>query len=213
MTRSELQELFRQELPGEDTHVEFAPVRGRTSAFLATGAPYRESAVAIVLSPSEKRPGELTVLITQRQQYEGKHSGQLSFPGGKRETTDLSLQQTAIRECFEEIGLELQPENQVGKLSQLYIPVSGFLVDPYVFFLEELPDEFKLNEREVQTLYKVELEPLFEETAIERRDVEVMKGKIVRDIPHFIQGEIAIWGATAILLNELKTLILRNRQS
>jgi len=211
MTRSDLQELFKQELPGEDTHVEFAPVRGRTSAFLATGASYKESAVAIVLSPSVHRNGELTVLITQRQQYEGKHSGQLSFPGGKREASDVSLQDTAIRECFEEIGLELRPDDLVGKLSQLYIPVSGFLVDPYVFYLSELPDDFQLNEREVQTLYKVELEALFEETAIERRDVEVMEGKIVRDIPHFIQGEIAIWGATAILLNELKILILRNR--
>lgn len=211
MTISELLELFNRELPGEDTHVEFAPVRGRTSDFLASGASYKEAAVAIVLSPSTSRDGGLTVLVTQRQQYDGKHSGQLSFPGGKRDATDASLLQTAMRECFEEIGLKLQPEHQVGKLSQLYIPVSGFLVDPYVFFIEELPETFQLSEREVQTLYKVELEPLFDDTAIERRDVEVMKGTIVRDIPHFIQGDIAIWGATAILLNELKTLILRNQ--
>lgn len=209
MTREELVSLFKQPLPGEDTHIEFAPVRGKTSDFLASGASYRESAVAIVLFPINFEEG-LGVLVTQRQQYEGKHSGQLSFPGGKREGSDPDLLYTAIRECQEEIGLILTENEMVGKLSKVYIPVSGFLIDPYVFFLNDLPDTFELNEREVYSLHKVALTPLFEDEAIERRDVEVLPGRIVPDIPHFVQENVAIWGATALLLNEMKVLFRQN---
>ncbi len=209
MTRQELILLFQQELPGEETHIGFAPVRGRTSDFLASGKPYRESAVAIILFPvnDSNEPG---VLVTQRQEYEGKHSGQLSFPGGKREESDPNLLQTAIRECEEEIGLLLQEDLMIGKLSQVYIPVSGFLIDPYVFYIDQLPNEFRLNEREVKKLHYISLNPLFTEEAIERRDVEVLPGRIVEQIPHFVQGDVAIWGATALLLNELKALFLKD---
>ena len=209
MTREELISLFQQPLPGEDTHIEFAPVRGRTSEFLASGGAYRESAVAIVLFPFNNDQG-LGVLVTQRQQYEGKHSGQLSFPGGKKETSDPDLLYTAIRECQEEIGLTLTESQLVGKLSKVYIPVSGFLIDPYVFFLNDLPDTFELSEREVYSLHKIALTPLFKDEAIERRDVEVLPGRIVPDIPHFVQENVAIWGATALLLNELKALFRQN---
>lgn len=209
MTRQELVSLFQQELPGEETHIGFAPVRGRTSEFLSSGKPYRESAVAIVLFPVNEF-NELGVLVTQRQEYEGKHSGQLSFPGGKREISDINLLETAIRECQEEIGLLLQETLLIGKLSQVYIPVSGFLIDPYVFYLDQLPNDFQLNEREVKTLHYIALNPLFKEEAIERRDVEVLPGRFVEQIPHFVQGEVAIWGATALLLNELKALFQNN---
>ena len=208
MTREYLIDLFQQDLPGEDTHIGFAPVRGRTSEFLASGASYRESAVAIILFPIND--SDLGVLVTQRQQYEGKHSGQLSFPGGKKEVFDSNLLQTAIRESQEEIGITLSETQLVGKLSQVYIPVSGFLIDPYVFFLDQLPAAFQLNEREVHSLHKIALNPLFREEAIERRDVEVLPGRIVSNIPHFVQDAIAIWGATALLLNELKALFLKN---
>lgn len=208
MTREQLIYLFQQPLPGEDTHLEFAPVRGRTSHFLATGKPYKSSAVAIVLFPVNDN--DLGVLITQRQTYEGKHSGQLSFPGGKKEESDRDLLQTAIRECEEEIGLQLREDELVGKLSQVYIPVSGFLIDPYVFFLEQAPEQFVLNEREVHQLHKVVLAPLFKDEAVDRRDVEVLPGTIVPNIPHFVQGEVAIWGATALLLNEMKALFHQN---
>jgi len=210
MTRLDLIELFQQDLPGEDTHVAFAPIRGRTSEFLAKGIPHKLSAVALVLYKMDDN--DLGVLVTRRQTYEGKHSGQLSFPGGKKEDSDADLLETAIRECHEEIGLLLSPELLVGKLSQVYIPVSGFLIDPYVFFLDEKPNNFILNEREVKQLHEVSLYPLFDELSVIRRDVEVMPGQVVPDIPHFVQGDVAIWGATAILLNELKALFLRKVQ-
>jgi 8-oxo-dGTP pyrophosphatase MutT (NUDIX family) len=210
MTRADLIALFQQELPGEDTHVAFAPIRGRTSDFLAKGLPYKESAVAIVLYKIDEH--NMAVLVTRRQTYEGKHSGQLSFPGGKREVSDENLLYTAIRECNEEIGLELSPDDLVGKLSPVYIPVSGFLIDPYVFFLDEKPEELVLNEREVKQLHEVSLFPLFKDESVVVRDVEVMPGQTVKDIPHFVQDDVAIWGATAILLNELKALFLRKVQ-
>ena len=211
MTRPELVELFQQELPGEDTHVAFAPIRGRTSEFLAKGLPHKLSAVALVLYKIDE--DNIGILVTRRQTYDGKHSGQLSFPGGKKEESDPDLLQTAIRECFEEIGLMLSPDDLVGKLSQVYIPVSGFLIDPYVFYLDEKPSNFVLSEREVKQLHEVSLYPLFDDLAVIRRDVEVMPGQVVTDIPHFVQGDVAIWGATAILLNELKVLFLRNRSN
>jgi 8-oxo-dGTP pyrophosphatase MutT (NUDIX family) len=117
-----------EDLPGEHSHQKMSPLnRPLTSDALKNTSNYRESAVAIVLFESNN---QIECILTQRPEYDGSHSGQVSFPGGKKEDTDEHLEATARRECKEEIGVELSLENYLGELSPVYIPVSRFLVLP-----------------------------------------------------------------------------------
>ena len=88
---------------------------------------------------------EWHIVFTERRQYEGVHSGQISFPGGKQEPGE-TLAQTAIREAFEEVGVGADVFRLVNPLSKLYIPPSNFLVFPQAAIAEEsqLRDEHNI---------------------------------------------------------------------
>jgi 8-oxo-dGTP pyrophosphatase MutT (NUDIX family) len=205
MNLAELRVAFDRELPGELAHHEFLPMRGSSQAAIANGAPYRLSAVAILLY--ENTNGKLSTIVTQRQTYQGTHSGQISFPGGKYEDFDQNLAQTAVRETREEIGLDISNAERIGKLTNVYIPVSQFLVEPHVFIIPEEPVEFLLSPREVNSLHTLDLPDLFTPSSIELRDIKQPNGTILKHVPHFVQNNLFIWGATALMLNELKTML------
>ena len=78
-------------------------------------------------------------VLTKRHVYEGFHSGQISFPGGKMEKEDANLEQTALRETEEEIGVPREAMQVFGSLTSVYIPPSGYIVHPYVSMLQEEP--------------------------------------------------------------------------
>lgn len=90
----------------------------------------RDAAVLVLLYPNANN--KIQILLTKRASYNGAHSGQISFPGGKKDTSDLNLKQTALRETKEETGIILQPENILKKLSKTYIPPSNFWVYPFL---------------------------------------------------------------------------------
>ena len=200
-----LSELFQRELPGELAHQEFLPMRGSSKAAIANGAPHKKAAVAIVLFINQS--GKLATIVTQRQVYEGNHSGQISFPGGKYEEQDRALVQTAIRECKEEIGIDCGSFIHLGELSQVYIPVSEFLIHPHVFFSNNKVFEYQPNEREVALIQELDLHELFHPSSRSLEDVFISQHQQLKNIPHFNQGNMKIWGATALLLNELKWLV------
>ncbi len=200
-----LRELFQRELPGELAHQEFLPMRGSSKAAIANGAPHKKAAVAIVLFINQS--GKLATIVTQRQVYEGNHSGQISFPGGKYEEQDHALVQTAIRECKEEIGIDCSSFIHLGELSRVYIPVSEFLIHPHVFFSNNKVFEYQPNEREVALIKELDLHELFHPSSRSLEDVFISQQQQLKNIPHFNQGNIKIWGATALLLNELKWLV------
>jgi 8-oxo-dGTP pyrophosphatase MutT (NUDIX family) len=205
MNLEQLRNAFERELPGEAAHREFLPMRGSSQEAIANGAPYRLSAVAVLLF--EDHSGQLSTLVTQRQTYQGTHSGQISFPGGKYEDFDGSLTETAVRETREEIGLDISEAERIGKLTNVYIPVSQFLVEPHVFILQNQPVDFELSDREVNSLHTLSLPALFTTKSIELRDIRLPNGMIMKQVPHFVQNELPIWGATALMLNELKRML------
>lgn len=205
MTLELLRKLFQNELPGEKAHQEFLPMRGSSKAAIANGAPYRNAAVAIILHNNEE--GNLATIVTQRQVYEGNHSGQISFPGGKYDKQDTDLMQTAIRECIEEIGIDCSDFEYLGNLTSLYIPVSEFLIQPFVFYANFNSFQFTRNEREVAAIKAIDLRALFHPSAQSKENVVITDGNIIKNVPHFNQGNIKIWGATALLLNELRLMI------
>ncbi len=205
MTLELLRELFQQKLPGEATHKEFLPMRGSSKAAIANGAPYRNAAVAIILYIDLN--GKLATIVTQRQIYEGNHSGQISFPGGKHDEKDVDLLQTAIRECIEEIGIDCTDFEFIGSLTSVYIPVSEFLIQPFVFFTNDNAFQFTRNEREVAAIKAIDLHALFHPSAQSKEDVVISEQHVIKNVPHFNQDNMKIWGATALLLNELKWLV------
>lgn len=200
----DLEKLLALELPGEEAHYEVLPINRKPSSLLIYDADnYRRSAVAVYLFRSGS---EVHILLIQRPQYEGKHGGQISFPGGKAEDLDPDLEYTARRESFEEINIPLETGSLLGRLSEVFIPVSKFRVQPYVFFLEDLP-EVQADPREVDEIITFNARQLLNEEIIKRTDLHIGNGLIRKDIPYFdIDGRI-VWGATAMILSELKAVL------
>jgi 8-oxo-dGTP pyrophosphatase MutT (NUDIX family) len=204
MKISLLQDRFQRELPGEKAHQLMMPL-GRPISSLAKkdGHNYRDSAVAVIVYEENS---DLQIILTQRSIYEGKHSGQISFPGGKKENFDASLLETAIRESHEEIGLLLNHENYLGKLSDVFIPVSLFNVESHVFSLNERPI-FIPDPREVSEIFTISGNELLDGSKIKRREIEIGKDIILKDVPYFHLNDKIIWGATALILSEFRELI------
>ena len=193
---------IRGTLPGQLAHQEMSPLK-RPSGDFPERSIARLSAVAVVITSVNEVP---SIILTQRHEYEGAHSGQISFPGGKKEENDLDLEFTARRECHEEIGIELNPKSLIGSLTEVYIPVSKFIVQPYLYF-QLTTDTMTLNEREVREVIHFPIKELQSEDSKSTMDVRAREGLIYRNVPCFRTGEKEIWGATALILNELRHLL------
>lgn len=201
-----LKTAFSGDLPGEAAHQRMAPLnRPISSQALKNVNDYKLSAVAIVFYPSVET---IECVLIQRPFYEGAHSGQISFPGGKCDEQDPSTIDTAIRECYEEVGLQLNEEHYLGKLTDVFIPVSNFLVKPHVFFYPDQPF-FLPDEREVAEILTFSLEKIPDEDCISTMEVRFPNGMIQRNIPCFLFGTKKVWGATALILNEIREILLR----
>jgi 8-oxo-dGTP pyrophosphatase MutT (NUDIX family) len=190
-------------LPGVDAHKAMLP-EGRMlpNDYLNKITNYKQSAVFALLFQEEQ---SINLLLTQRHQYEGKHSGQISFPGGKKEDLDADLLQTAFRETFEEVGITEQNIELISALSPLYIPVSNFFVQPYLGFAHSL-QELSINEREVKSIIKLPIQDLNNPALLKIKKIEASSGLFLT-VPAFEVGDHVIWGATAMMLREIAELI------
>ncbi len=190
-------------LPGANAQSLLAPVnRQLIDPTQLKPGEYKPSAVMVVLYKNAM--DELLFPLIQRVEYEGVHSGQISLPGGKQEESDRDLEQTAIRECYEEIGIEGELQ-LLGKLSPLYIPVSGFLVQPYVSFLHSNSPGFKPQTTEVHEIFSIKLLDLMDDTKLSKGSVKVRDFSVVT--PYFLLENKQVWGATAMILSEMKALL------
>ena len=191
-------------LPGHDRFLELSGYkRPDIERAMRLDPPPRESAVLALLYPKQD---ELHCLLMLRPQYEGVHSGQVSFPGGKREAADASIQHTALREFMEETGAETSGIDVLGALSPVYIPPSRMLVTPFVGYAERI-GPWSPDPKEVARLLEVPLQFLLRNDILKRREqfIQVMGGNV--EIPYFdVQGEV-VWGATALMIAELRELL------
>jgi 8-oxo-dGTP pyrophosphatase MutT (NUDIX family) len=164
----------------------------------APGASPKQAGVLALLVPDEAE--ELAVILTRRPETLRNHSGQISFPGGRRDEADSSFTATALRETCEELGL-CEPVEVLGSLSTIYIPPSNFEVHPTVGYLPALP-RFQPNPTEVAEVIAAPLRWLLED---ERKRVDPWEfpgGRMM--IPHYLFGAHTVWGATAVMLGELE---------
>lgn len=198
-----LENRLQEPLPGQDAQFEMAHIN-REKVKIENYQPsgYRKSAVMLLLCP---RGESFFIPLTERHTYNGAHSGQISLPGGKFEESDNTLENTARRECFEEIGISDNIEI-LGELTPLYIPVSRFMVYPFVGFLSSEKAAYQLSPKEVKDLVELDIEELLKPHLVKQTMIEPAPG-IKFKTPYFdVQGKI-VWGATAMILNEFKALM------
>ncbi|MDG1475869.1 MAG: CoA pyrophosphatase [Vicingaceae bacterium] len=199
--RSYLQEKLNQKLPGKAAHIEAAPYR-RVDFDKQELKDAKESGVLILFYIKESAPH---IALMQRPTYDGKHSGQVSFPGGKRELIDETIIDTALREANEEVGIVIDDVDVIGQLSAVYIPVSNFHVSPVVGIVNYTPD-FVIDNYEVEELIELKLSDLTGVKELELSKIS-LDNNVVLKTPSFIFNDKVVWGATALMLNELRWLL------
>jgi 8-oxo-dGTP pyrophosphatase MutT (NUDIX family) len=172
-----------------------------------TPAP-RESAVVIVIHPHEEDAG---LTLIQRPVYNGVHSGQMAFPGGKKDVGDESLLHTALREVHEELGIQLPTEKKYYVLNEIYIPPSQLLVQPFATVLNHKP-VFIPNENEVAQLVPIPLAHFGAKMKTEQMEIFMPHIQQTKSVPAIRYNDYLIWGATAMMLFELRDrLDLKNK--
>ena len=152
------------------------------------------------------KDGKTFFCLIERQEYEGTHSNQISFPGGKNESGE-SMKETALRETMEEIGVDPISINIIGELSQVFVPPSNFLIHPFVGYCDFKPD-FKANEREVKRIIEVNIDELFKKDVIKIKKMSFKKssGNVNFEVPYLDLNNKIVWGATSVILNEFRKL-------
>ena len=196
--------LLQGPLPGEPAQHKMAPIsRQRTAQALKEDKAPRQGAVLLLLFPVND---VLHTVLMLRPEYEGTHSGQVSFPGGKLEPEDDSLLHTALREAEEEAAIPRNKVEVLGQLSQLYIPPSRFLVSPYVGYVDLIP-QFIPDPIEVQRLITVPLPTLLDDRIVGQKKIAVMNGAFTINSPVFTVDGETVWGATAMIISEFKELV------
>ncbi len=166
---------------------------------------FNPAAVSILLY---NKNNEIYFPLIQRthNNLNDKHKGQISLPGGKLDNMDSDLYDCALRELEEELGIKNQNVNLVGKLTELYIPVSNFNVYPYVVYSDNSIN-FVPQPEEVQYVLEIPLRSLVDENRIKTGKIDLGNGVQLTDIPYFLLNNHIVWGATAMILNEFRDVI------
>lgn len=195
-----LQQRLLQPLPGYEAQQKMMSMRRPR----VTEAPpdARESGVLIVLYPQQE---EIYTVLIERTKDGGVHSGQIALPGGRREADDIDIIQTALREANEEVALDDNTVKVLGQLTELYIPVSNFLVQPIIAFANEKPT-LVASEAEVAQILHCPLQRLF----ANKQEVDVIASSSVTFKVHTVayvpEVGLIMWGATAMIFSELEHL-------
>ena len=161
-----------------------------------------------MLSLFYPKQGDWYLVLIERMSnnLQDRHRGQISFPGGKREKEDDSLLQTALREAEEEVGVPSRLVKPLGKLTELYIPVSNFLVQPFVGFTEKTPS-FSPEPLEVKSIIEVPLSLLLDPKTVKTTSIRLTDNMTLQHVPYYdVYGNV-VWGATAMMLSELLEII------
>ncbi len=149
--------------------------------------------------------GDTCFVLMLRKTYKGVHSAQISFPGGKLELNDENLQATAQRETLEEIGVSVDNNEIIKELSHVFIPPSNFYVQPYIGMKLNTPN-FTKEESEVEEIIEVKLSDLLKPENVAIKKVNASYGFAI-EVPTFQLNGFTVWGATAMMLSEIKDML------
>jgi 8-oxo-dGTP pyrophosphatase MutT (NUDIX family) len=197
-----LTERLKLPLPGNVAHepMRATPV-GELRPKFEHKVPPRLGSVLILLYEEN---GQIKFPLTKRPDYNGTHAGQVSLPGGKAELGEDFIQ-TALRETEEEIGVSQSTIRVIGRLSDFFVIPSNFMITPVVGYASSKP-AFTPQESEVDKILEGSLTELLRDDAIQTK--EILAAKTYRLMaPHFLFENEVVWGATAMMLNELRVIL------
>ncbi|PQJ23426.1 CoA pyrophosphatase [Tenacibaculum sp. SG-28] len=191
------------------------PLGGLASQFKLAPALRKQYSEAVIQSKTPRKAAVLALfypdvnhntkfLLTERASYHGTHSAQISFPGGKVDVKDKNIEQTALRETDEEVGISPKNITLIRQLSDTYIPPSNFLVAPFLGY-STTPLQFVPN-KEVASIIEVSLEDLLNDANLTEVPMHTSYMKNI-EVPCFKLNDYTVWGATAMMLSEIKDLI------
>lgn len=191
-------------LPAFEAHLKMAPVE-RIDALKNGIFDTKKSKKAAVMMLFYPKNGRAHLVLIVRSSYEGTHSSQIAFPGGKFEPEDEVFENTALRETYEEIGILPGSIEIIRSFTELYVPPSNFMVHPF-FGISREEISFIPNPNEVANVIELPLSVfLSDEIIISAEMVTSYAGKIT--VPAFKIEEHIVWGATAMILSELKEVL------
>nr|WP_321236840.1 CoA pyrophosphatase [uncultured Psychroserpens sp.] len=192
-------------LPGEDSQFKMSPpfrkelVEENREKMIHA----KKAGVMALFYPDRNDVTHLILIL--RKTYKGVHSAQVGFPGGKYEDDDPHLEYTALRETEEEVGVSADTVEVLKSMTPLYIPPSNFTVAPFIGITHQTPQFIKQDD-EVEDLIEVKLSDFIDDT--NTTDVAVMTSyKVEIEVPAFMLNGHVVWGATAMMLSELKDLL------
>ncbi|MBU2938411.1 CoA pyrophosphatase [Lacinutrix sp. C3R15] len=163
----------------------------------------KQSAVLALFYPDVLEKTNFVLIL--RKTYKGVHSAQVGFPGGKVEKEDTSLKHTALRETEEEVGVPMQDIKVLKSLTQVYIPPSNFFVQPFIGYSNSRPNFIK-QESEVEAIIEVSLAHFLDDKNVITELVSTSYNQHIA-VPAFKLNDHVVWGATAMMLSEIKDLL------
>lgn len=162
----------------------------------------REAAVMMLFYPKNNNTHLVLIL---RNSYNGVHSSQIAFPGGKVEKFDINYEQTALRETHEEIGVDPKSIKIIRPFTEIYVPPSNFIVYPFLGFAsDEL--SFYPDPKEVAGIIELPINDFLDDKLIVNKIMSTSYSNNIQ-VPAFLIKEHLVWGATAMILSELKQML------
>ena len=199
-----IKNAMEKELPGTKAHgMMMSTIRNDNLKKPDGKIPPVESAVLVLLYPSDH--GHINFPLIQRPTYNGAHSGQVSLPGGKAEPTDDNIIHTALREAKEEIGITPENIDVVGRMTQLFIWVSNYIVTPVVAICDQKP-VFRKDDKEVDSIIETNLFDIVNPDN-RKEGLVYASGQYRIQSPYIDINSKVVWGATAMILNELSLIV------
>jgi 8-oxo-dGTP pyrophosphatase MutT (NUDIX family) len=197
--------IAKMELPGEAIQLKMAPIERlielKTKARELNSA--RRAGVLALFYPDSNNETHLILIL--RKTYKGVHSAQIGFPGGKFEDEDVNLEVTALRETEEEVGVPREVVSVIKELTEIYIPPSNFFVQPFIAITTKTPN-FIAQEEEVEELIEVPLSHFMDDSILTTKVLSTSYATNI-DVPAFLLNGHIVWGATAMMLSEVRELL------
>ncbi|MDD3079385.1 MAG: arsenic resistance N-acetyltransferase ArsN2 [Paludibacter sp.] len=205
ITKDYIRQKLSGSLPGEIAHLKMAPEHRIKELQKMKGdfSKARKSAVMVLLFHENEK---LKIIYIRRSFYVGIHAGQIAFPGGRFEESDVEIVHTAFREIEEEIGIKKDKIELLGRLSDIYVPPSNFLISIFVGYLNEKP-EYQRSEREVAEIIEVDYEEFLKQNVVKEKSFLVPSEKKSVFSPYYDVANIELWGASAMVTAELLDIL------
>jgi 8-oxo-dGTP pyrophosphatase MutT (NUDIX family) len=196
--------LLEVNLPAKDAHFKMIPME-RKESFENLNFDSLNPKTAAVMMLFYPKEGITHLVLIVRNSYDGVHSAQIAFPGGKYEEDDENYENTALRETQEEIGIHQSKIKVIRAFSKLYIQPSNFMVYPFLGVCNE-EIVFVPDSNEVSHIIELSITDFLNDNLVVTVNLSTSYAKNI-EVPAFKIKQHIVWGATAMMMSELKEVL------